>query len=1012
MKKRDVLVLMIAVMAGAFPVAVHAQNQPSRQTTSNAGLDTSKIPLSQRLQNWDDSSNAKAMDGVVVVAYGAQKKSSVTGAVAQVSEKQIAKRPITNIADALTGAAPGIQSTMSSGQPGGSPTLRVRGFGSISAGSSPLIVVDGIVYDGDLASINASDVASMSTLMDAASAALYGSRGSNGVVLITTKKGSNRNKKPAVQFKMSHGINERMLPEYNRVDAYTYYPLMWEYYRNGLITTQGGYLANEYAKDDIKSLLGYNPFNVPDKEIVDINGNLNPNAKLLYPGDLDWEKASTRKGYRQEYTLSFNGGNENADYYASVGYIGENGYTTNSDFKRWNARVNANAKLTSFIKAGLNVYGSTTNTNQTPAYGTGYIVNPFYFSRVMGPIYPVHAHEANGDYTLNANGNTVYDDGVHTTGFRPFAAGRNAIEEGLLNINYLTGYSLGARTNVDVTILKDLKFTSNLGIDQETSEAYNYLNPIIGDGSPSGSLSIGNGRVRSYSFNQLLNYTKRWGAGHTLEAMAGHENYDRETVGSTVSVRGQIAPGNKLQLENYSTVSEAPVSSSVVKRIESYLSRVSYDYRNVYFLSASLRRDGNSFFAKDKRWANFWSVGGAWRISQEKFFHLPQVNELKLKVSYGKVGNDAIGAYAYQGGYSVNNNAQEPGYIYAVIGNKNLTWESLNNLNAGIEFSLFKDRISGYAQYYNKVSSGLVFAVPQPLSGGGTPDGVYMIWQNIGSMYNRGYEVSLTGDVMRKKNFDWQMTVNASTLENKITKMPETNKEIISGTKKLSVGHSVYDFWLISYKGVDPANGDALFELDPKYKFDDGAPYDYPDKEINGVQYTTVASRAKYNYQGSAIPDVYGSWRNAVRYKNITLDLLCTYQIGGLAYDGVYASLMSPTFGQSVHADIDNRWKQTGDQTDVPRIDYGRSGDTYTSSNRWLISASSLTVNNVNLGYSFNGAVLQRLKLTGLQTYLSVENAYQFSARKGMNVLQSFNGTTGDVFLPRRVYSLGVIANL
>jgi hypothetical protein len=203
-----------------------------------------------------------------------------------------------------------------------------------------------------------------------------------------------------------------------------------------------------------------------------------------------------------------------------------------------------------------------------------------------------------------------------------------------------------------------------------------------------------------------------------------------------------------------------------------------------------------------------------------------------------------------------------------------------------------------------------------------------------------------------------------------------------------------------------------LYELDPTKPFQGGYPYDYPDKTINGINYTTSASRAKYDYQGSAIPDLYGSWRNDVRYKNFSLDLLCTFQIGGLAYDGVYASMMSPAFGQSLAKDIENRWQNTGDQTDVPRLDYGRTGDFYGPSNRWLISATSLTINNVNLNYSFNGAALQRLRISGLQTFLSIENAYQFSARKGMNVLQSFNGTTGDVYLPRRVYSLGVIANL
>jgi TonB-linked SusC/RagA family outer membrane protein len=1003
MKKIIVYILPVVFVLGAFSQMALAQGQRP--------VDTTRIPASQRLQNWEDSSNAKGMASVVVVAYGAQKKSSVTGAIAQISDSQIAKRPLTNIADALAGAAPGIQSTLGGGQPGGSPNLRVRGFGSISAGSGPLIVVDGIVYDGDLASINPSDVASISTLLDAASSALYGSRGSNGVILVTTKKGSSRNKKPAVQFSMSQGISDRMLPEYARIGAYDYYPVMWEYYRNGLISSQGGYLANEFASNDIKSLLGYNPFNVPDNEIVDVNGKLNPNAKLLYADDLDWEKASTRKGHRQDYSVSFNGGNENGDYYASVGYLNEKGYTTNSDFKRWNGRVNANARISSRIKAGLNVYGSTSTSNQTPAYGTGAIVNPFYFSRSMGPIYPVHAHEATGEYIYDQDGNPIFDDGVHATGVRPFAPGRNAVLEGLSNVNYVEGYDLGGRANIDITLLKGLRFTSNVGMDQESGEAYNYLNPLIGDGSPSGSLTRGNSRVKSYTFNQLLNYTKSKGA-HTIDAMIGHENYDRETVGSSVTVRGQIAPGKNMELGNFTTVSEAPTSSTIEKRIESYLSRINYDFRSTYFLTASMRRDGNSFFAEDQRWANFWSVGGAWRISREEFFHAQHVNELKLKVSYGKVGNDAVGSYAYQGGYIPNNNGQEPGYIYAVIPNKELTWESLNNLNAGVEFSMFKNRISGYVQYYNKVSSGLVFAVPQPLSGGGTPDGVYNIWQNIGSMYNRGFEASVTGTVIQNKKLDWQMTINASTLQNRMTKMPASNKEIISGTKKLAVGHSIYDYWLVSYKGVDPTNGDALYELDPNKGYEDNAPYDNPDKTIDGVRYTTAISRAKYNYQGSAIPDLYGSFRNDIRYGNFSLGLLMTYQIGGLAYDNVYASLMSPSFGQSVSRDIDNRWQHTGDQTNIPRLDYARSGDFYGPSNRWLVSATSLTVNNVNLSYSFPSYMIQRLHLSGLQTYVSVENAYQFSARRGMNVLQSFNGTTGDVFIPRRVYSLGVIANL
>ncbi len=465
---------------------------------------------------------------VVVVAYGAQKKEAITGAVVQISAKDLSKRFALVCGRCVGWSGAWHQATLSDGQPGSSPNLRLRGFGSISASSSPLLVVDGIVYDGDLASLNVDDIASISPLLDASASALYGSRGSNGVILITTKKGSKSGGKPAVKLKIFQGYNERMIPEYSRVDAYGYYPLMWEFDRNGLITSQGGLLANKIATNSIESMLGYNPFNVADNAIVDINGKLNPDAKLLYGNDLDWEKASTRKGFHQDYGLSFNGGNDFADYYASIGYVSDKGYTPTADFKRWTGRVNANAHLSSRITAGLNIYGSTQTTNQTPAYGTGYVVNPFYFSRTLGPIYPVYKHDASGAYMLDNSGNRIYDDGVNPTGNRPFAIGRNVIEEGYLNENYLAGNSLGARANVNVNLAKGLNFTSNIGMDQEGSNSYNYLNPVIGDGAPAGSLTAGRADIRSYTFNQLFNYDKSW-SSHSLEAMVGHENYQRES---------------------------------------------------------------------------------------------------------------------------------------------------------------------------------------------------------------------------------------------------------------------------------------------------------------------------------------------------------------------------------------------------------------------------------------------------------------------------------------------------
>jgi TonB-linked SusC/RagA family outer membrane protein len=951
------------------------------------------------------------LDSVVVVAYGTQKKGAITGAVVQVSSKDLAKRSLTSVTDALIGSAPGIQGTLTGGQPGSSPNLRIRGAGSISGSNSPLIVVDGVVYDGDIASINPDDIATMTTLLDAASSALYGSRGANGVIMLTTKKGSRSAKRPSVRLKVFQGYNQQMLPDYSHINAYDYYPVMWEYVRNGLISSQGGLLANQIAKDTIKSMLGYNPFNVGDHDIVDINGKLNPNAKLLYGDDLNWKKASTRRGYHQDYGATFSGGNEFADYYASVGYVSDKGFTPNADFKRWNARVNANAQLSPRIKTGLNVYGSTSSGNQVPLDANA-PVNPFYFARTIGPIYPVHKHDASGAYVLDTHGNKIYDDGINSYAIRPFAGGRNALQENLLNENYSTGYDVGARGNLDVSIIKDLTFKSTLGIDQGSSNADNYLNPIIGDGAPAGSLTFGTATLRTYSFNQIFNYAKHIGL-HSFDAMVGHENNDYKSVSASQTVSGQIFPNKNLELGNYSTVG-TPTSATTEKRVESYFSGVNYNYDGRFYASLSGRRDGNSSFDASNRWANFWSAGGSWLVSKEKFFHVSFIDELRVKASYGKVGNDAIGNYPYQGGYTINNNAQESGYIMAKYDNPNITWESGRSLNTGIEFSVFKHRLSGYMNYYDKVSSGMVFAVPLPLSAGGTPDGTYNIWKNVGSMYNRGVELSLTAALITKRDMNWQVTFNASSNKNKITKMPTETPEVISGTKKLAVGHSIYDYWLPAYRGVDAANGDALYDLDPSYTYNEGAYFDYPDKTINGKQYTTVANRAKYEYVGSAMPKLQGSIRNNFDYKRFSFSFVTTYQVGGLMYDKVYATMMSPQLGQSVASDIKNSWHNVGDQTNIPRMDQGHSADLNASSSRWLIDASYFTINNINFGYTLDPKMFERLglKVGSVQPNLTIENLYHFSARKGMNASQSFNGVTSDGFGPRRAVTMGVFVNM
>ncbi|MDQ3276927.1 MAG: SusC/RagA family TonB-linked outer membrane protein, partial [Bacteroidota bacterium] len=636
---------------------------------SSVGFQTKEISIDNKT-TYDVKlmSDPQNMNEVVVVAYGTVKKGENTASTTQITADKFKNRPITNISSVLEGAAPGIQTLSANGQPGSSQSVRIRGFGSINASNDPLYVVDGVVYSGGLSNFNMDDVESVSVLKDAASTALYGSRGANGVIIITTKKGKkNRN---AISFRMTQGISERALPEYDRVDAYQYYPLMWQAYRNSLVygttpipiadanriasgllprfttgSNRGRQNYNGTAYNDISQNLTYNPFNVPTTEIVLPDGTLNPNAKLLWADDLNWNRELERKGHRQEYTVNYSGGNDKTDFFSSFGFVDEKGFIIRSDQKRFLGRLNINSQPISWFRTGLNISGTVTASNQaSDGSSTGY-VNPFFFTRQMGPIYPMYAHDpATGAYMLNTQGQRFYDYGnLSAMGIpnRPAgaSAGRHILEETRLNQSRYNRNIASGRAYGEVLFTKDLKATTNISLDLTNYFGSTYDNNLVGDGAPAGRASKNTTLTRSYTFNQLLNYAKRFGM-HNLSVLAGHENYDLHIEDFSASRQGQVVAGN-YDLENFTTTNG--VSSQTDKhRIESYLSRVNYDFDGKYFVSGSFRRDGNSRFHKSFRWENFWSIGGAWRLDREAFMqNTPWVNALKLRASYGRVGNDA-----------------------------------------------------------------------------------------------------------------------------------------------------------------------------------------------------------------------------------------------------------------------------------------------------------------------------------------------------------------------------------
>ncbi len=968
------------------------------------------------------SSSNSGLGEVVVVAYGTVRKEALTGSIGQVTSEQIERRPISNITRAIEGAVPGVVVTSGGGQPGAGTNIRIRGFGSINATSEPLYVLDGVPYVGNTSNINPDDVESITVLKDAASTALYGSRAANGVVIITTKKGKRgRNN---ISVRAMTGIAKRGLPEYDRLDAFQYYPIMWEAYRNSLVYPATGTgisldSANRVAsgltaRTSIQAQLAYNPFNVPNNTIVGTDGKINPNAQLLYPDDLDWNKELMKNRIRKDYSINFSGGAEKSDYFLSMGYVDEGGYTLNTDFKRYSARLNVNIQPKTWLKTGLNISGTHSLSNTARDASSTTFVNPFFFSRNVGPIYPVYAHNmTTGAYVLDDKGNRVWDLGNFGSSAigtqngipnRPSGAnaGRHILAETVLNEQRFTRTVASARNSTDINFIKNFKFTNNIAVDLQQQYDMSYDNTLVGDGAPAGRADRETGNNTGVVLSQLLNYSTRL-SGHSFDALAGHESYNQLLTGQRGFKQGQSLSGNT-ELNNFTTINAA-TSYTDRYSIESYFSRLNYDFEGKYFLSGSVRRDGNSRFASESRWGTFWSVGGGWRLSKEKFLSsITWLDQLKLRSSYGVVGvADGISYYAYQGLYSFNNNANEPGISQSQTSflNRELTWEKNKQFDVGVDFSMFKSRLSGSIEYYNRVSEDLLFAVPQPLS-----SGALTVTQNTATMYNRGIELQLSGDVVKTKDFTFNLNINLSTVNNKITKMPAAVPEFITGTKKYSEGHSIFDYWLRTYYGVDPADGAALYL--PANTASATGRRIITNKTGGMDTVTTLASNGKFEYQGTAIPDLYGSFSPTITFKNFSLSALFTFQSGGQTFDANYQGLMSSgTYGAALHTDILRRWQNPGDITDVPRMDAGRTTDFNATSSRWLIDASYFNIRSLNIAYSFRNVLT-----TSGQFFVSAENLGFFSKRRGMNNQQAFSGVTSNAYPPAKIISAGLSLNL
>tara|TARA_R100000306_G_scaffold62441_1_gene70191 strand:- start:5403 stop:8585 length:3183 start_codon:yes stop_codon:yes gene_type:complete len=940
--------------------------------------------------------DSESLDEVIVTAYGTSTKEAFTGSANVVGQAELQQRNVTSPIAAIEGNATGVQFTSAAG-PGASPNIVIRGVGTLNGDTDPLYIVDGIQYEGSLNTINQEDIESLTILKDAASTSLYGSRAANGVVIITTKRG----KKGGLRVSASaqSGFVTNSIGQYDQISPGQYYESMWEAFKNS--SAGGG--DPQFASDNIYNQLGYNPFNVPNDQIVDTNGQLNPNAQVIYKS-LDWFEELQQTGYRTNYNVNVSGGGDDHTVFFSASYLDEESYVVTSGFDRLTARLNADFDVSDNIKIGGSANITLSEARGPSSAGSGSIVNPFSFARGIGSVYPVYVNDLNGDIVLDDFGNPVFDNGEgyadFNIGSRPVNQGRHALQELLLNNESDRDNTYGFRFYGEWEIFDGLSFKLNYGRDINELFEREYENAIIGDAQPDGRLSEDRARREIENFNQILTYQKSFG-DHNVDITAGHESYDRSISDLNGLATVQAANGI-YEFANFSNIVDLG-GATFDKGIEGYFLRTNYNFKNKYYLSASARRDGSSVFQTDSRWGTFYSVGGSWRIDQENFMQdVSFINKLKVRASYGEVGNDDLfDSYLSQARFSITSNAGAPALLFTDIGNTALQWETIENFDVALEFGLFNNFIDGSIEYYKKNSSDLLYNLPIAPS-----NGLNQVPVNLGDMYNSGFEFALTGHLVNSNDFRWDLTLQASTFKNEITSLPDP---FINGSKRWAEGRSRFDFFLLRTAGVDPETGDQLFLLYEQNE--DGESVPVIDEATGEIATTNDWEETERAYTGdSSIPDLLGSISNSLSYKGFNLNFLVTYGIGGKVLDNGYSSMMhSGTYGRSLHPDILNAWREPGDITSVPRLENGNVDLVRTQSERFLTDASFWALRNVSFSYNFGDNVINTLGLDALRVSITGENLYLKSKRKGLDPQYNLAGTpSANDFSPSRIVSLGL----
>ena len=968
----------------------------------------------------------KLLEEVMVVGYGTSTRSAFTGSAVELKSEDITSHVTSTATSALVGKVPGITATTSDGAPGSAPTIRIRGIGSYMASSTPLYVIDGVPMSQDIATINPQDIESISVLKDASASAIYGNRGANGVVIITTKKAKGGQKDAEVTFDARVGSNERLTPRYDIItDPGKYYETQYRALYNS-IAYNGGTASEAYAFADANLYgdvnnggLGYQVYTLPAGEkLIGTNFKLNPNATLGYSDGQyyytpdDWYNEVYHASLRQEYNASVSGNTGRLSYFASAGFLNDGGQVNNSDFKRYTARTNVEYQAKKWLRLTTNM-AFTHYDNQRPSYSNTYgsSTNVFYTINGIAPIYPLYVRDKDGNI-MTEQGRTIYD--ANQTNFRRASFAGNSVRDNEFNRRKTFSDNFFGQWGVTVTPIEGLDIKANLSTTSVNSRGTDLYSRFGSANSTDGAASVSSSRYFSVNQQYLVNYIHTFNEIHNLGIVAGYEQLKDKDQGLSAAnthlynpyigeIDNAVGPNDDMSMssstDNYMT--------------EGYLARATYDYAERYFANASIRRDASSKFAPGHRWGTFWSAGIAWQINKEEFMkNASWVDLLKVKVSYGENGNDGdMVWHAYSDRYatSFNNVSKVYNVTMSAKGNEDLTWETKKMWNVGVDFSLFKYRLNGTFEFYTGTTSDLHWSKQVPLSSG-LPVTAFPL--NVGKLLNRGVEFSLNSDVIRTKDVKWNINLNLAHNHNEFTELDESiaEKGLRYSNQIIRVGGSSAHAYMKRFAGVDKSNGRAQYWKAYTYKDQDNPnPNElslmtntYGEGPIVKEELTYDITEASLYDCGDILPKLQGGFGTTLDLCGFDLSAQFSFQLGGKTYDGGYQQLMHNGSGQqlgtAMHKDLLNAWSPENPDSDIPRLSTAAIDDpgsgSQTPIDRFLTNSNYLCLNNLTVGYTLPTKWVRPLSVKSIRLYFAGENLFLLSARKGLD--PRFNLGIGD----------------